>query len=77
MVAIGLPDEDMGEVVHAIVQPHDGWQDRLDDAALAEFAETRLARYKTPRSYEFVDYSLRDDAGKVRRSQLREERVAD
>lgn len=75
VVAIGLPDDDMGEVVHAIVQPHDGWQGRLDDAALAEFVEERLARYKTPRSYEFVDYSLRDDAGKVRRSQLRSERV--
>ncbi len=75
VVAIGLPDEDMGEVVHAIVQPHDGWQGRLDRATLAAFVETRLARYKTPRSYEFVDYSLRDDAGKVRRSQLRSERV--
>ena len=30
--------------------------------------ESELARYKTPRSYEFVDVPLRDDAGKVRRS---------
>jgi bile acid-coenzyme A ligase len=32
--------------------------------------------YKQPRSYEFVSENIRDDAGKVRRSQLREERLA-
>ncbi len=74
-VAIGLPDEDMGELVHAIVRPSDGWRDRLDEAALRTFVESRLALYKTPRSYEFVGFSLRDDAGKVRRSQLRAERL--
>ena len=75
VVAIGLPDEDMGELVHAIVQPHDDWNDKLNDTMLAEFVKERLARYKTPRSYEFVTYSLRNDAGKVRRSQLRAERI--
>lgn len=74
-VAIGLPDEDMGELVHAIVQPHAGWEGRLDEAGLRGFVEGRLARYKTPRTYEFVDFSLRDDAGKVRRTRLRAERV--
>ena len=36
----------------------------------------RIARYKVPESYEFTDDYLRDDAGKVRRSALRDERVA-
>jgi bile acid-coenzyme A ligase len=36
----------------------------------------RLVRYKIPRSYEFLDEPLRDDAGKVRRSQLRDERLS-
>jgi bile acid-coenzyme A ligase len=31
--------------------------------------------YKVPRIFEFVDVPLRDDAGKVRRSALREERL--
>jgi len=35
----------------------------------------RLVSYKQPRSYEFVDEPLRDDAGKVRRSALRDERI--
>jgi len=30
----------------------------------------RLSRYKCPRSYEFVDQPIRNDAGKVRRSAL-------
>ena len=32
--------------------------------------------YKLPRTFEFVDEPLRDDAGKVRRSALRHERIA-
>ena len=73
-VAIGLPDDDMGESVHAVVRLAGGAP--LDEDDLRSFMEAKLARYKTPRSYEFVDFSLRDDAGKVRRSQLRAERIA-
>ena len=75
-VAVGLPDEDLGEAVHAIVRPDEAARAPLDEAGLRAFMETRLARYKTPRSYEFVDFPLRDDAGKVRRSQLRADRIA-
>jgi len=74
-VAIGLPDDDMGQLVHAIVHPRAEWRDRLDTDALRDFMADRLARYKTPRTYEFVDAPLRDDAGKVRRSQLRQDRI--
>ena len=74
-VVIGLPDEDIGQVVHAIVQRDPEWKGDLDEVVLAAFLERRLVRYKTPRTYEFVDFSLRDDAGKVRRSALRAERV--
>jgi bile acid-coenzyme A ligase len=36
----------------------------------------RLARYKVPRTVELVDEPLRDDAGKVRRAELRRVRIA-
>jgi len=67
----GLPDDDLGQRVHAIVEarPPIG-----EDELRAHLAE-RLVRYKTPRTYEFTDQPLRDDAGKVRRSKLREERI--
>jgi bile acid-coenzyme A ligase len=68
---IGLPDDDLGNRVHAIVQP-DG---ELDVADLRAFLAERLVGYKLPRSFELVDEPLRDDAGKVRRSALRAERV--
>ncbi len=69
---IGLPDEDLGNCVHAIVQPRPG----LAEADLRAHIASRLVTYKQPRSYEFVEENIRDDAGKVRRSQLREERLA-
>jgi len=69
---IGLPDEDLGNRVHAIVQTTQLLRDDELDALLAE----RLVRYKIPRTYEYVDQSVRDDAGKVRRSALRDERLS-
>nr|WP_222132215.1 AMP-binding protein [Pseudonocardia sp. C8] len=73
-VVVGLPDDDYGRIVHAIVQPvagssGNGLPERLD----AHCAD-RLSPYKRPRSYEIVDHPLRDDAGKVRRSALAEAR---
>ena len=41
----------------------------------SEFLTDRIARYKIPESYEFANGYLRDDAGKVRRSALRDERT--
>ena len=35
-----------------------------------QHAAQRLGRAKNPRGYELVDHPLRDDAGKVRRSEL-------
>src|SRR5262249_51166455 len=46
----GIPDDEWGERVHAIVQAKDGEVIDLDE--LRTFAESRLARYKQPRDYE-------------------------
>ncbi len=69
---IGLPDEDMGNLVHAIVDAPDR---DLDTEALLVHLNQQLVRYKVPRTIEFVDEPLRDDAGKVRRRALRDERI--
>ena len=69
---IGLPDDDLGSRIHAIVQPREG----LTEADLRAHIASQLVTYKQPRTYEFVTENIRDDAGKVRRSQLREERTA-
>lgn len=67
---IGLPDEDLGNRIHALVQV----SQPVDEDELRTFLNERLVRYKVPRTFEFVDEAVRDDAGKVRRSALRDER---
>jgi bile acid-coenzyme A ligase len=68
---IGLPDDDLGQRIHAIVQARPAV---AEDELRAHVAEL-LVRYKVPRSFEMVEEPLRDDAGKLRRSRLREERI--
>ena len=67
---IGLPDDDLGNTIHAIVQ----MAGKPDEAGLRKLMAERLVSYKQPRTYEFVEEPLRDDAGKVRRSALRDAR---
>ncbi|MBE1529903.1 acyl-CoA synthetase (AMP-forming)/AMP-acid ligase II [Sphingopyxis sp. OAS728] len=75
-VVIGLPDDDLGARVHAIVQRDRTLAGKLSADDLAAFAAQLVVRYKVPRSFEITDEPLRDEAGKVRRSALREARVA-
>jgi bile acid-coenzyme A ligase len=69
---IGLPDDDLGQRVHAIVEARPA----LDEAELRAHLAEQLARYKIPRTFEFVAEPLRDEAGKLRRSALRAARIA-
>jgi len=69
---IGLPNDDRGNDIHAIVEADEAVVERHD---LLSFLAERLAAYKLPRSVEYVEHPLRDDAGKVRRSVLRTERL--
>ena len=66
---IGVPDDDLGQRVHAVVDAPGGVG---VDELRAHMAE-RLVSYKCPDDYGFVDEPVRDDAGKVRRSLLAEE----
>jgi bile acid-coenzyme A ligase len=70
---IGLPDPERGNRVHAIIEA-DSAAVSVDD--LKAHAAERLTTYKCPRTFEFVDAPLRDDAGKVRRSALRAARLS-
>ena len=68
---VGLPDDDLGQRVHAIVEADAS----VDVDGVLQYLRDRLASYKLPRTVEVVDEPLRDDAGKVRRSALRAERL--
>ena len=67
-VVVGIPDADLGQRVHALVQ---ATGELTEDQLRAHLAD-RLVRYKIPRSFELVDEPLRDDAGKARRTALRD-----
>jgi bile acid-coenzyme A ligase len=75
VVVIGLPDEDWGKRVHAIVQPRDPASPPSAEA-LTIFCKERLLPYKVPKDYEFVLVFPRDEAGKIRRLALIAERSA-
>ncbi|MFM9132826.1 MAG: AMP-binding protein [Actinomycetota bacterium] len=69
---IGLPDEDKGAVIHAIIEATVA---QVGEDELRSFLVERLVTYKIPRTFEYVDFPLRGDDGKVRRSALRAERM--
>jgi bile acid-coenzyme A ligase len=71
---IGLPDNERGSRVHAIIEAD---ATTVSTEELMAFMAERLVTYKIPRSIEFVTKPLRDDAGKMRRSSLRQQRIGD
>lgn len=71
-VVVGLPDDDLVAKVHAFVQAEPG----TTQQEILEFLADKLVRYKIPRTIEFVDQPLRDDSGKARRTQMRDQAIA-
>ena len=62
----GVPDDDMGEVLHAAIQPLDQMANREElEADLRRWCRSRLASIKLPRSYEFREALPRHDTGKI------------
>lgn len=71
-LVVGVPHADLGQVPYALVQPGAP----LTEEGLQGFVRERLEGYKVPHTIEFVDRPLRDDAGKARRSAVRDEILA-
>ncbi len=78
VAVIGVPDDEWGEQVKAIVQPVDGFD--VGDRAAAEslvlelidYCRERLAGYKAPRSVDFIDVIPRTASGKIVKAPLRD-----
>lgn len=73
-VVIGLRDPELGRRIHAIVEPARGFT--VTPEQLLKHCAERLSLAKVPRTLEFVAGLPRNDAGKIRRSLLLEEREA-
>jgi long-chain acyl-CoA synthetase len=70
----GLPDEKMGQRVHALVELRP--DATVTEDSLLAFLGERLAKFKLPRSIEFVEELPREPSGKVLKRQLRDERLS-
>jgi fatty-acyl-CoA synthase len=72
VAVFGIPDPDMGEQVKAVVEPMDGVQPSGALAAdLIDYARSRLAHYKVPKSVDFVAELPRLPTGKLYKQALR------
>ena len=73
VAVFGIPDDDWGERVMAVIQPIDGVAagDELQ-ARLEAFCGDRLARYKQPRAWAFEEQLPRDPNGKLYKRKLRD-----
>lgn len=66
----GIPDDEFGERVHAVVQPAEGVT--LDAGELKAFLKERMASYKVPKDIDFASELPREDSGKIFKRKLRE-----
>jgi acyl-CoA synthetase (AMP-forming)/AMP-acid ligase II len=69
---IGIPDEEWGEIVRAIVVPRKDAED-LTEGEIIEWCKGKIASYKKPRSVIFTDKLPLSPVGKVLRAKIKEE----
>ena len=70
VAVFGIPSEEWGESVHAVVVPRPG--SALGEAEVIAFARQHLAGYKIPRSISFLDELPRTGSGKILKRVLRD-----
>jgi long-chain acyl-CoA synthetase len=69
---IGVPDDEWGERVHAVVQLYNPADEKTGERLL-EHCRQHLAAYKCPRSIEFRAELPRTEAGKLYKRRIRDE----
>jgi len=78
VAVFGIPHPDWGEEIKAVVEPHDGVAPGPDlEAEILTWAKDRMAKFKLPRSIDFVDALPREPNGKLIKRKLRDPYWAD
>ena len=73
-LVVGIPDENYGQAVAAVVQPRDGQSVELEE--LRTFLRTSLSGYKLPRALTLVDEIPRNATGKAQYPRAKEMALA-
>jgi long-chain acyl-CoA synthetase len=71
---IGVPDEYRGETVKAFIVAKEG--ETLMEEEVTQYCKEKLAAYKVPKIYEFIDELPKSAVGKVLRRKLKEMELA-
>lgn len=71
VAVIGVPDEDRGEAVKAVIVPHP--DQRVTAEAITAFCRDRIASYKVPHLVEMVASLPKNPAGKILKKDLRKD----
>jgi long-chain acyl-CoA synthetase len=66
----GIPDEEFGEAVHAVVTVRPG--EKATEEEIKAFLRERIAAYQVPRQVEFRNELPREDSGKIFKRKLRD-----
>ncbi|MEU8415324.1 acyl-CoA synthetase [Amycolatopsis japonica] len=73
VAVFGVPHEDWGEAIKAVVEPADGVEPSEElTAEIIEYAASRLAKFKLPRSVDYLPELPRDPNGKLYKRKLRD-----
>jgi long-chain acyl-CoA synthetase len=72
VAVFGIPDDDWGEQVKAVVEPAAGGGDAALAEELRRFCRERLAGFKVPRTFDFTRALPRDPSGKLMKRRLRD-----
>ncbi len=72
---IGVPDEKYGEAVMAWVKVHEGVE--ISDKELVDFCKGKIAHYKIPKYFKFVEECPKTVTGKIRKVEMREKSIVE
>jgi fatty-acyl-CoA synthase len=70
LAVIGVPDEKWGEVGKVFAVLKSG--EELTEEDIIKFLQGKIARYKIPKSVEFIDQLPRNQAGKIMKMKLKD-----
>jgi long-chain acyl-CoA synthetase len=69
----GIPNDDWGEEVKAVIEPHDGVSTGPQfTKELLDYCEERLAKYKWPKTFDYSEKLPREENGKLLKRKLRD-----